>query len=324
MKKNRSLLSFLCASIFLSGAANAQNWPERPIHFIVSQGAGGGQDSIVRYLADKVSAGLGQPIIIENRPGAGGIIGTQIAARAAPDGYNFAITSSATLASNPHLVKNLPYDPQNDFVPVALLSKPGFLISANPNRPFKTLAELIATEKKTPGSLTVAIDGNRNASGLTAGFLNKSAGINIRLVPYSSPAQGLQDTISGNVDLFISPPGVQLSHIAAGKLQPIAVSGVSREISLPDVPMISETISGFRILGWLMVSAPKRTPAEPIARLNAAFDRVLKDKAVIDWMVNFGSPANVGAGTADELRIFVRDEIALWGKMISDIGLEAQ
>lgn len=311
-------------TVTLAQPATAQNWPERPIHLFVSQGAGGGQDSIARYLADKVGASLGQPIIIENRPGAGGIIGTQAAARATPDGYNFAITSSATMASNPHLVKNLPYDPQNDFVPVALLSKPGFLISANPSRPFKTLAELIATEKKTPGSLTVAIDGNRNASGLTAGFLNKSAGINIRLVPYSSPAQGLQDTISGNVDLFISPPGVHLSHIAAGKLRPIAVSGVSREISLPDVPMISETLPGFRILGWLMVSAPKGTPAEPIARLNAAFDRVLKNKAVIDWMLNFGSPANAGAGTQDELRIFVRDEIALWGKMISDIGLEAQ
>jgi tripartite-type tricarboxylate transporter receptor subunit TctC len=314
----------LIGTVTLAKPATAQNWPERPIHLFVSQGAGGGQDSIARYLADKVGANLGQPIIIENRPGAGGIIGTQAAARATPDGYNFAITSSATMASNPHLVKNLPYDPQNDFVPVALLSKPGFLISANPSRPFKTLAELIATEKKTPGSLTVAIDGNRNASGLTAGFLNKSAGINIRLVPYSSPAQGLQDTISGNVDLFISPPGVHLSHIAAGKLRPIAVSGVSREISLPDVPMISETLPGFRILGWLMVSAPKGTPAEPIARLNAAFDRVLKDKAVIDWMLNFGSPANASAGTQDELRIFVRDEIALWGKMISDIGLEAQ
>ena len=209
----------LVTLINLQWGAHAQAWPDRPLHLFVSQGAGGGQDSIARYLADKVSAILGQPIVIENRPGAGGIIGTQAAARATPDGYNFAITSSATMASNPHLVKNLPYDPLNDFVPVALLSKPGFLISANANRPFKTLSELIAVEKRAPGSLNVAIDGNRNASGLTAGFLNKTAGINIRLVPYSSPAQGLQDTISGSVDLFISPPGVHLSHIAAGKLQ---------------------------------------------------------------------------------------------------------
>jgi tripartite-type tricarboxylate transporter receptor subunit TctC len=318
-----SALSLL-SIIAWSAPAAAQNWPDRPLHLYVSQGAGGGQDSIARYLADKVSAIIGQPIIIENRPGAGGIIGTQAAARATPDGYNFAITSSATMASNPHLVKNLPYDPLNDFVPVALLSKPGFLISANPARPFKTLPEVIAHEKKSPGSLTVAIDGNRNASGLTAGFLNKVAGLNIRLVPYSSPAQGLQDTISGNVDLFISPPGVHLSHIAAGKLRPIAVSGVTREISLPDVPMINETLPGFRILGWLMISAPKGTAAEPVNRLNAAFDQVLKDKAVMEWMLNFGSPANAGAGSQDELRAFVKDEIALWGKMIADIGLEDQ
>jgi len=190
--------------------------------------------------------------------------------------------------------------------------------------PFHTLPELIAYEKASPGRLTVAIDGNRNASGLTAGFLNKTAGINIRLVPYSSPAQGLQDTIAGSVDLFISPPGVHLSHIAAGKLRPIAVSGSAREVSLPDVPMVGETLPGFRILGWLMISAPKGTPSEPVARMNAAADRVLKDKTVIDWMQNFGSPANAGAGTQDELRSFVREEIALWGKMVSDIGLEAQ
>ena len=323
MEKSRMLLVGL-VTFFLNHSASAQTWPERPINLIIPQGAGGGQDSIVRYLADKVSVVLGQTIIIENRPGAGGIIGTQAAIRATPDGYNFAITSSATMASNPHLVKNLPYDPLNDFIPVALLSKPGFLISANPNRTFKTLNELIATEKKVPGGLTVAIDGNRNASGLSAGFLNKRAGINLRLVPYSSPAQGLQDTLTGNVDLFISPPGVHLPHIAAGKLHPIAVSGVSREVSLPDVPMISETLPDFRILGWLMVSAPKGTPAEAIGRMNAAFDHVLKDPAVIGWMRNFGSPANAGAGTLDELRVFLRDEISIWGKMIADIGLEAE
>jgi tripartite-type tricarboxylate transporter receptor subunit TctC len=324
MRKQAKWIPFVFALLLHNMPALAQSWPDRPIRLYVPQGAGGGQDSIARYLSDKASAILGQPIIIDNRPGAGGIIGTQAAARATPDGYNFAFTSSATMASNPHLVKNLPYDPLNDFIPVAMISKPGFLISANPERPFKTLAELIAFEKKSPGSVTVAIDGNRNASGLTAAFLNKTAGINIRLVPYSSPAQGLQDTISGNVDLFISPPGVHLPHIAAGKLRPLAVSGTNREIALPDVPMIGETLPEFRILGWLMISAPKGTPAEPVARMNAAMDRVLRDKIVIDWMQNFGSPAHGGAETQDELRSFVRDEISLWGKMIAEIGLDAQ
>ena len=145
----KMVVSALCLfSCFASSVpAGAQNWPDRPLHLYISQGAGGGQDSIARYLADKVSTIIGQTIVIENRPGAGGIIGTQAAARATPDGYNFAVTSSATMASNPHLVKNLPYDPLNDFVPVALLSKPGFLISANPARPFKNLPELIAAEK---------------------------------------------------------------------------------------------------------------------------------------------------------------------------------
>jgi len=317
-------LAWLSVIFALQTPALAQTWPQRPIHLFVSQGAGGGQDSISRYITDKLTGILGQPIIIDNRPGAGGIIGTQAAARATPDGYNFAVTSSATMASNPHLVKNLPYDPRADFIPVAMISKPGFLISANPDVPIRSLPELIAYEKASPGRLTAAVDGNRNASGLTAGFLNKAAGINIRLVPYSTPSQGLQDTITGNVNLFISPPGVHLSHIAAGKLRPIAVSGMARESALPDVPSIGETLPGFRIIGWLMISAPKGTPQEPIARMNAAMDRVLKDPAVIAWMQNFGSPSSGAAGSQEELSAFVREEIALWGKMISDVGLEAQ
>jgi tripartite-type tricarboxylate transporter receptor subunit TctC len=320
--KNVSYL--LIAMAYFLAPCHAQNWPDKPIHLYVSQGAGGGQDTIARYLGDKVSAILGQAIVVENRPGAGGIIGMQTAARAAPDGYNFVMTSSATMASNPYLVKNLPYKPLDDFEAVAMISKPGFLISANPTLPFSSIPQLISYAKAHPGQLTVAIDGARNASGLIAGFLNKKADINIRLIPYSSPNQGLQDTIAGSVSLFVSPPGVQLAHIAAGKLRPLGVSGTTREIALPDVAMIGENLEGFHILGWLMISAPKNTPREAIDKMNAAFDSVLKNAAVKEWMRNFGSPSSEAAGRADDLRAFVKDEITTWGKMIAEVGLEAQ
>ncbi len=304
--------------------ASAQQWPDKPIHLFIAQGAGGGQDTIGRYIADKISGQLKQSFVIENRPGAGGVIGMQQAARAGSDGYNFAITSSASMASNPHLMKALPYDPMKDFVPVALLSKPGFLISVNPKVPAKTLADLIALEKKEPGRLSAVIDGPRNASGLIAAYLNSVAGVTIRLVPYTSPAQGLQDVLGGNLDIFIAPPGVHMAHIEAGKLRPIAVSGAQREPALPDVQAVGETYPGFSMLGWLMISAPTGTPQEAITKMNRAVDTVLKDPEVIAWMQKFGSPSNKAAGDPKELEAFVRSEIELWGKIVKTIGLEPQ
>lgn len=314
---------FLALGIATSSAI-AQNWPDRPIHIFVAQGAGGGQDSITRYIADKLSTRLRQSIIIENRPGAGAIIGTQAAARATPDGYNFAVTSSASMASNPHLVKALPYDPLKDFIPVALLSKPGFLFSASSKLPATNLAELIALEKKEPGRISIAIDGLRNANGLAAAYLNKVAGVNMRLVPYTSPAQAMQDVINGNVDAFVAPPGVHMAQIEAGKLKPIAVTGSQREVALPNTAMIGETYTGFSMLGWLMISAPANTPQAALNGMNAALDDVLKDPAVIDWMLKFGSPSNKGAGTLAELQTFLRSEIELWGKITKSLGMEPQ
>ena len=247
----------------------------------------------------------------------------QAAAKAPADGYNFAMTSSAGMASNPHLVKDLPYDPVKDFTPVAMLSKPGFLITINANSPIRTLSELVAAEKASPGKHSAVIDGARNATGLTAAYLNKVAGISIRLVPYTSPAQGLQDVISGNVDLFVQAVGLQLPHIEAGKLRPLAVSGVAREPSLPDVPTVGETYPGFALVGWLMISAPAGTPKAAVEGMNRAFDTVLKNPEVQDWMRRNGSHNSGAAGTLPELDAFVRAEIELWGKAVKAIGLEA-
>ena len=315
-----SVISLVCGIT----VAEAQGWPDRPIHLYVAQGPGGGQDTIARYISEKVSLVLGQAIVIENRPGAGAIIGTQAAARATPDGYNFAVTSSAAMASNPHLVKNLPYDPRKDFIPVALLSKPGFLISIRSGSDIRTLGDLVAQEKKSPGSLSAVIDGPRNLSGLVAAYLNEVSGSRIQLVPYTSPSQGLQDAISGNVDLFLAPPGVHMPHIEAGKLRPLAVSGSQREPALLDVPAVGEMYSGFSILGWLMISAPSVTPAEAIEKMNFAIDKVLKDPVVIAWMQNFGSPSNKEAGKLSDLSSFVQTEIESWGKIVKAIGLSPQ
>ncbi len=320
---------FLCIAAVLgaigaSDSAQAQQWPDKAIRLYVAQGPGGGQDTIARYLAEHVSQVLKQQILIENRPGAGAIIGMQAAARAPADGYNFAMTSSAGMASNPHLVKALTYDPLKDFVPVSMVSKPGFLISIGAQSPVKNLAELVAAEKASPGKFSVVIDGPRNATGLTAAYLNKVAGANIRLVAYTSPAQGLQDVITGNVDLFVQAVGLQLPHIEAGKLRPLAVSGVAREPSLPNVPTVGETFPGFALVGWLMISAPTGTPRPALEGINRAFDAVFKKPEVQAWMTRNGSHNAIGAGSLPELEKFVRDEIDLWGKAVKAIGLEPQ
>ena len=168
----RVLLSFV--AVAAAQQAWCQPWPNKPVRIFVAQGAGGGQDTITRYLADRLATALGQQIIIENRPGAAGIIGTQAAARSVPDGYTFLIGSSAALASNPFTVKSLPYDPVKDFVPVALLTRPGFLIAVNSKRPIKTLSDLVAAGTSQPGKLSVVIDGSRNATGLVAAYLEES------------------------------------------------------------------------------------------------------------------------------------------------------
>ena len=320
-KTRRAILALLAFAVYTP--ALAQSWPEKPMRLFVAQGAGGGQDTIARYLAEKVSQELKQQVIIENRPGAGALIGMQAAAKAPADGYNFAMTSSAGMASNPHLVKDLPYDPLKDFVPVSMISKPGFLISVGGTSPLKSLADVIAAEKASPGKLSAVIDGARNATGLTAAYLNKVAGIDIRLVPYTSPAQGLQDVITGNVDLFVQAVGLQLTHIEGGKLRPIAVSGVAREPSLPDVPTVGEAFPGFALVGWLMISAPAGTPKAAVEGMNQAMDRVLKNPEVRDWMRRNGSHNSGGSGTLPELDAFVRSEIELWGKAVKAIGLEA-
>ena len=325
MMFRKLLCIFTVAGALIPGqSVQAQQWPDKAIRLYVAQGPGGGQDTIARYLAEHVSQVLKQQILNENRPGAGAIIGMQAAARAPADGYNFAMTSSAGMASNPHLVKALSYDPLKDFVPVSMVSKPGFLISIGGQSTIKSLAELVAAEKASPGKFSVVIDGPRNATGLTAAYLNKVAGTSIRLVPYTSPAQGLQDVMTGNVDLFVQAVGLQLSHIEAGKLRPLAVSGVSREPSLPNVPTVGETFPGFALVGWLMISAPTGTPRPALEGLNRAFDTVLKNPEVQAWMSRNGSHNSGGAGSLPDLEKFVHDEIDLWGKAVKAIGLEPQ
>ena len=235
------------AQLASAQTASAQTWPERPVRFITSQAAGNATDIIARITADQlVERGIGQPVVVENRPGGGNVIGTQAAARAAPDGYTFFLATAAALVTDPYTFKSLPYDPMKDFVPVAKVAEVSFMIMANPKVPAKNLQELIALAKSQPGKLTIATDGARRFSGMVVAWLNKLAGIEILQVPYTAQRQGVQDAVAGTVDLIILAVPVARGLAANGQLRPIATRRSSGLPTIPDVPAIAETFAGFR------------------------------------------------------------------------------
>src|SRR5262245_4187554 len=210
----RPLLIALCA-LAAASPAQAQGWPERPIKFISSQAAGGGTDAIGRLVADQLAARLGQPVVYENRPGGGNVIGTQAAARSASDGYTFFYASAAALVTDPHTYKSLPYDPIAAFDVVSTIAEVSFMLLAHPDVPAKSRPELIAYAKANPDKVQIATDGPRRFSGLIAAWINKLAGINISAVPYVQMTQGIQDVLAGRVQLIILAVPAARGHIMA-------------------------------------------------------------------------------------------------------------
>src|SRR3954470_6829462 len=233
----RALL--VAASLIVSGPALAQSWPQKPVTIVVPQAAGNSPDVLCRIVTEKLSRALGQQFVVENRPGAANLVGTQSVARAAPDGYTFLFATSAALVTNPYTFKKLPYDPVKDFTPVAMVARSNHVLLVNPEVKAKTFPELIKLEKSAPGSLSLAVDGARNLSGLIAQAINKSAGTGFVLIPYNTTTNAVQDAISGRIQVTIQSASIAEAFITAGTLRPIAVAGAKRIESLPDVPAIA-------------------------------------------------------------------------------------
>ena len=323
MRLNLYLLAFLVAVALPADRTTAQDWPTKPVRFIVSQAAGGTPDIICRLLTDRLSQQLAQPFVVENRPGAANIVGAETAAHATPDGYTFFFATAAALVSNPHTFKSLPYDPVNDFVPVGMVANNPFFILAHPSVKASTLTELVALEKSDPGKLSYATDGPRNFSGILASWINKLAGIGILQVPYATMPQGIQDAIAGRVQLVILAPASAKPFMSRGQLRALAVSSAKRVPGYDNVPAISETLPGIELTGWFAVVAPKGTPADVIQKLNGELDRVLKDPPVVEKLAALGSYTN-GADTPEGTRDYVRSQLKTWGKVVRDIGLEPE
>jgi tripartite-type tricarboxylate transporter receptor subunit TctC len=316
-------LAVLATVILAHSGAWPQTWPDRPIKFISSQAAGNSTDLMGRLVADQLAARLGQPIIYENRPGGGNVIGTQAAARSAPDGYTFFFASAAALVTDAWTYKSLPYDPMKDFEPISSLAEVSFMLLAHPSVPAKTLPELIAHAKSAPDKLAVATDGQRRFSGMIAAWINKLASIAMSYVPYVQMTQGVQDALAGRVALIILGVPNARGHVASGALRPLAVTSAPRLPDFADVPSVTETFPGFDFAGWWVLAAPTGVPTQILERVNRELDVILKDSAVVERMGKTGLLSR-GGGTIQATRDYVRAQYVAWGKLVKEIGLEPE
>jgi len=313
------------AALCLASPVVAQSWPQRPVSIVVPQPAGNSPDVLCRVIADKLSRTLGQQFVVENRPGAANLVGTQSVARAAPDGYTFLFATSAALVMNPYTFKKLAYDPIKDFIPVAMVARSNHVVLVNPGVKAKTLPELIALEKSAPGSLSMAVDGPRNLSGLIAQSINKQAGTGFVLVPYNTTTNAMQDSITGRVQATIQAASIAESFITAGTLRAVAAAGSKRIASLPNVPAISETLKSVDLQGWFMLMAPAGTPTDIVEKLSSEIAHALNSAEVQERAPALGFDVGVGdAVTPAGAKRFLETELAATGKVIQELGIQPE
>ncbi|HEY6864683.1 MAG TPA: tripartite tricarboxylate transporter substrate-binding protein, partial [Burkholderiales bacterium] len=301
----------------------AQSWPARPVRLIVSQAAGGTPDIVARLLAQRVGDALGQPLIVENRPGSANMVGAQAAARATPDGYTLFFATAAALVTNPYTFKSLPYDPVKDFAPIGMAGKAMFLILAHPSVPARDIKELVALDKADPGKLAFATDGPRNFSGMVAAWLNKLMGTQILAVPYANMPQGVQDTLAGRTQLVVLAVPAAAAFIRRGDLRPIAETFARRIPGYENVPPIAETFPGFEFIGWFAFVAPAGTPKDVVGAMNREIDKVLQDPEVRQRLATLGFYTE-GGDTPQGTGRFVRSELAKWGRIVKEIGIQPE
>jgi tripartite-type tricarboxylate transporter receptor subunit TctC len=315
-------LAALAIVLACAGGALAQGWPNRPIRMIVPYTPGGYTDLMARLVGQKVSEALGQPIIFENKPGANAIIGTDVVAKAAPDGYTFG-TVIAAHAVNATLNPKLPYDTLKDFSYVSLMSVAPLIMIAHPSLPANNVQELIALAKAKPGELNFASSGVGAAAHLTMEMFKSRAGIEMQHIPYKGTAGALQDVIGGRINVMFDVVGPLMPQVRSGLAKAIVVTAKERIPAASDVPTMAEQgVADFISGTWAGIIAPAGTPKEIVDRVAAEARKALADPALKDKLVEQGIVA-VGS-TPEEFRAFVTEEIARWRKVITDAGIKME
>ena len=314
----------LCLFTVFSSPIFAQsNYPNKPINLIVPYGAGGSADSRSRQLGQKMSLILKQPIVIDNKPGAGGNIGTEAIVRAAPDGYTIGMGNFAPMAVNKTLFGNLRYDPEIDLTPIILVEKGPLVLVVNPNSPFKTVQDIVVAAKAKPGVLTFSSGGIGGSHQLSAELFELNAGIQMIHVPYKSGSAALTDLMAGNVDLMFDQMYSAVPSIKADKIRPLAITSKKRSPLLPNVPSFVELgYPKVEVLNWQGLIAPKGTPKAIIDKLNAAANEALKDPQLRELMLAQGN--EIGGGSPAEFAALVKSEASKWSAVVKSANIKPE
>jgi tripartite-type tricarboxylate transporter receptor subunit TctC len=305
-------------SAWAQGAAAA--WPDKPVRFVLSQPAGSGPDNVARIIGERLAKGLGQPLVMDNKPGGQNVIGAQAAARSAADGYTFYFATTAALVTNSYLFKTLPYDPQKDFVPVAFVGKSPFAVLVRADSPVQSLQDLLARARSTPGKVSLGNEGPRTFSGMIARFLNARAKAEFNLTPYASVSVAVQDAIGGHVDAVVADIASTAQLVRQGRLRMLAVTTAKRVAGWDQVPAVAETYSGFDLSGWFALVAPAATPRPVIERMNQEFNAVTADKEVAAKILSAGPVAESGM-SLDQVAAFLKDEHQRWSQITRELGV---
>ncbi|MFJ4291152.1 Bug family tripartite tricarboxylate transporter substrate binding protein [Cupriavidus sp. NPDC089707] len=302
-------------------SASATDYPTKPIRLVVPYPAGGSTDAVARMVGNKLTAKFGQPVVVENRPGASEAIAASFVAKSAPDGYNILLATMTGLSVNPSLYSKLSYDPRKDFAPIIQTTTIPSVVVVNPNVPAKSMADLLKYLKGKPGSEGYASAGNGTPSHLGMELYKRVTGANVVHVPYKGGAPALQDLMAGQVQVMMALLPEAMPLVKAGKLKALAITTMERSAEYPDLPTVSESgMQGFEMIFWQAFVAPAGTPKDVVAKLNQAIDEILRDKETRAKLVEMGlEPAG---GTPEQLGALMKSETVKWKKVVDDAGIK--
>jgi tripartite-type tricarboxylate transporter receptor subunit TctC len=316
------LKQFIATALLVAGgSALAQPYPTKPIRLISPFAAGGGSDFVARVAGQKLGAALGQPVVIDNRVGAGGAIGTEIAARSPADGYTLLLGSQGPFAILPVITARLPYDPIKDFAPITVMCSFPFVLVVHPSLPVKSVQELIALAQAKPGGLNFGSPGNGSTTHLATELLKVLAKIDVVHVPYKGVAPAVADILGGQLQFMSGDLSTMMPQVKAGKLRALAITGAKRSPLAPELPTIAESgVPGYEASGWFGIIAPGATPREIVARLSAVLVKGLADADARERLAALGG--EVVANTPAEFATRIKDDLSKWKKLVAAIGLK--
>ena len=318
----KAALSATLVGALWGGSALAQTYPNKPIRWVVPSTPGDGSDITGRIIAERLSRELGQPVVIDNKPGAGGVLGTEAAARSAPDGYTMIVGNAGSHGVNAGIYTKLPYDVVKDFVPVAMICTTPNVMVVSPSVKARNVAEFVALAKANPGKFNYASGGVGSSAHLSAELFKSLTGTTMQHVPYKGRQFAIPDLVGGQIQLMFDNMPSALPMAKEGKIRAVAQTTAKRSAAAPDVPTVAETVPGFEATTWFAVFAPAGTPKDVVARVNAEMQRVFKLPDVVDKMKTLGLEPWIS--TPEELAKYQASEMVKWAKVVKDSGAKAE